>query len=194
MFKKSDGQVNIYRIIYYTLNGFIEIRAEINKIDNQVYITTKFGLLKAIDEYVIDVLADPSGPSLLNRISLNYPQLKEVNPIMTFFKKSKGTSLYRVVFLTAEQGLIEIQIMILPEVRLNEIEYLEIRLVKTDPIFISGFNYFVTRYLNVLSGASAEKIGSVIKEGAIYNVIIFKSSTGYYLALYTTRSDGSMEF
>ena len=84
--------------------------------------------------------------------------------------------------------------MVLPEINLNEIQYLDINLVQTDAHFITGFNYLSSHYSQVLSGATAEKIGKVSKDGAIYYVIIFKTSHGYFEGIYSLKSDGSVEF
>lgn len=73
IYKFIDSNNVYYRIVYELPNGYSEVMAEFNKINNRISLQSYQAYITDSAEKVVNIENDPLGPELYNQLFLSYP-------------------------------------------------------------------------------------------------------------------------
>lgn len=73
IYKFIDSNNVYYRIVYELPNGYSEVMAEFNKVNNRISLQSYQAYITDNAEKVVNIENDPLGPELYNQLFLSYP-------------------------------------------------------------------------------------------------------------------------
>lgn len=95
----------------------------------------------------------------------------------------QGVTVYRILFLTSDSGIIEVQITLFPKFDPSTIQFEPLSKFDVDAHYMTGFSYLLNKYTSTLDGAVIEKIGKVNVGTNVYYVIYIRVNSALYQAI-----------
>lgn len=149
IFRFADGNNARYRIIYELPNGYSEVLGEIAKSTGTISLQSYQAYTASPAEKTVDIAQDPLGVDLYGSLFQNYPELQGKELLKSYASIDGGISNYRFLYLLADKGIVEIEILMAPRFSQSQIVFVELtQLTKSE--YKDKLKYFSSKYTDVI--------------------------------------------
>ena len=166
----------------------------VNSLSNEMLVESHSGYLRSDGERNVNMNNDKNANLIFNSIRSNYPELAGKDNLATYYKEIQGIPIYRLIYLNANYFLQEIQILLIPDVIFNSIQYDSLSNFQSSKIYTTGFSFFMNKYGDQLKDGRVQRIGRMINGNYVYYALEIIVGNTVYRGVYGINTDFTILF